>query len=698
MPANTCNPDWLGTAYDCKEGSLSCVLGPRFPHTSLDPNVDGSVPEFLLCRPWERVDLLRRLATFMPSNWFGKPQGASSLACTSRGWVNTGIDKIDCEICSASVNFFGPTSSEGTIVDASVEAFTEQLDTRHKVNCPWRGNTCADGLIQFPPTPSSALIGGFKDRFDGLLQFPSLPLIAHSVVEKMRLSRNTQFDQFLSQLNPFSDGESSFKLADIFVTESAQRDALYNYCRAQKLISLCEWEPRWLPNMQDCEENSTQSAGNACSISPTQEDPHHCQYNRASMNFSSTTRWERANKSIKEFRFTLRLPLLDCCLCGATVRLWDFVSVIRPPCFGPNYVETPDQCKKSSAASGINGWVDKDGVKMDQMDDLDDAATENEKSPPSTRAYLNLAVTESLPLGQSSMPLATEHFISEGMRARRMTMQPSESEVGDCAASYESNMDITRVYFSMGGSDQAAVLPSLRDSARASSVIAMNTVGHSVEDDSSDTVENYPLDAEEVGDNQEMMSRLAGKVDNDSKVFVSTKAESVESSGKDSHKLINDGNAHPSLSCNAAICSANESSKEEVTRVGKATDEYTLLESDNVPVRQKVQGNTANMQEPQVQRFDPIGYHNSYCPWVNGYVTAAGCSASSSSSSVVPCGWELTLDALDTFQRLGHIPNQAIQSESAASLYKVRIFTSIFFLKSLNKISNSSEKKSMANG
>lgn len=26
------------------------------------------------CRPWDRGDLLRRLATFKPVNWFGKPK------------------------------------------------------------------------------------------------------------------------------------------------------------------------------------------------------------------------------------------------------------------------------------------------------------------------------------------------------------------------------------------------------------------------------------------------------------------------------------------------------------------------------------------------------------------------------------------------------------------------------------------------
>lgn len=73
--------------------------------------------------------------------------------------------------------------------------------------------------------------------------------------------------------------------------------------------------------------------------------------------------------------------------------------------------------------------------------------------------------------------------------------------------------------------------------------------------------------------------------------------------------------------------------------------------------------------------FDPIKHHNRFCPWVNGNVAAAGCSTgvSSSAGAVALCGWQLTLDALDNFQSHGHIPVQAVESESAASLYKVCI-------------------------
>lgn len=83
------------------------------------------------------------------------------------------------------------------------EEFANQLDEGHSVTCPWRGNSCAESLVQFPPTPPSALIGGYKDRCDGLLQFPYLPVVAASAIDQMKLSRGPEIDRFLVQPSGF---------------------------------------------------------------------------------------------------------------------------------------------------------------------------------------------------------------------------------------------------------------------------------------------------------------------------------------------------------------------------------------------------------------------------------------------------------------------------------------------------------------
>ncbi|CAA6668540.1 unnamed protein product [Spirodela intermedia] len=766
-------------------------------------------------------DLLCRLATFKPSNWSGKPKGAGSLDCARRGWMNVDINKIECETCSVQLSFTASASWTTVEADNYGGVFVAQLDSGHKVACPWRGNCCADSLVQFPPTPPAALIGGYKDRYDGLLQFHSLPVVALSVLDKMRQSRGTQIDRFLSQSYAFL---------------------------AQKLISLCGWEPRWLPNVQDFEEHSAQSARYGCSFDPTVDKFRPSQ----DCGFSKNAK----KISVPASRLSSRSPLLDCSLCGATVRIWDFSTVFRPARFGSNNVDTPETSKKLvltrgiSAASGISGWVPTDGVGKDQTEDRDEAATTDVvKSLSNAGVDLNLTMAGGLPPNQFNEPATAERFDDGGMGRDLVIGQPSGSEVGDRAASFESRgpstrkrsleeggstvdrpldkvqqadsieatvidrdgdevddsrqysdgpfkrargLDIFSTYQSSRRIDSSGAGPShgmifdidIDRFSSASSVIAMDTICHSAMEDSMESVENYPGDAnldmqdafgynyghqaqqsacvqpaagsvaremgvsstnaEEIlnaetgtvhgripeirgaefsvhradsvaryadqvadvtehhgqtgestpdpglmgefvpeemdredphGDSQDVISRSAVRADSGSKVYGLTKAESVESGQKISRAFFNDSGAHPSLSCNAVIYSGYEVSKEEVTQAGKAsiTDDCVLAESDYaangiVPV------NGENDFEGGAGEFDPIQYHHYFCPWVNGNVAAAGCASSSSSTSsssaAALCGWQLTLDALDAYQSLGHIPNQTLESESAASLYK----------------------------
>lgn len=69
--ANVGSIDWLGQGS--KAGSQSCV-GSHLQKASLSTSGIGSVlgSTHPLCRPWDRGDLLRRLATFNPSNWPGR--------------------------------------------------------------------------------------------------------------------------------------------------------------------------------------------------------------------------------------------------------------------------------------------------------------------------------------------------------------------------------------------------------------------------------------------------------------------------------------------------------------------------------------------------------------------------------------------------------------------------------------------------
>ncbi|TKY49334.1 NIPA protein [Spatholobus suberectus] len=875
-------------------------------HAVLGSGLQGAfIPS---CRPWERGDLLRRLSTFKLAGKLPKVTG--SLGCARRGWVNVDVAKIECEICGARLDFALPAAPSFE-ADASSEELSEQLDKGHKVTCPWRGNSCPESLVQFPPTSPSALIGGFKDRCDGLLQFYSLPIVSSSAVEQMQVTHSPQIDRLLAQLQIQTAGELGCRAENACGMSSTGEQAPHPYSYAQKLISLCGWEPRWLPNVLDCEEQSAESAKNGYSSGPAKGSaPAPAPAPAPSKKeFSTSSRKDTGDNDVlgSEFNCESRSPLLDCSLCGATVRVWDFLTAPRPVHLTPCGIDTPQTSKKIastrgiSAASGINEWAAADGVEKERTGDRDEATTSDKRQLVSNKSLdLSLKMASGPSCSPINLNSTSGHVQDAGEGKDLMIGRTSGSEVGDQAASYESrgpnahkrklddgettadrphlntqqadsaektitdrdnNEIIGSQQYSAGPfkrardtniletfqfplrnssdvirshssdiqiepdanianqlnpeRDHAIGILSTRDSAHASSIIAMNTVYHSSDDESMESVENFPVDVNDVnfpsvdlnetselnssyqvqqsacfqplleraggetgvsssnacgevlnteiltahardgpsfgisggsvgmgasheaeihgtdvsvhrgdslgdvepiaevienqgqagefepyhgligdfvpeemsredpqGDSQAVVSQSTARADSGSKVIASTKVESVESGEKTSSSMqvlgLENG-AHPSLSCNAVVCSAYEVSREEVTQTGKAShiDDGAYHESGHLVA--DVMGTPYRDNSNGGVEFDLLKLHNDYCPWVNGDVAAAGCDnpcPSSGVGSVALCGWQLTLDALDSFQSLGHLPVQTLESESAASMCKGDRFTS----------------------
>lgn len=125
------------------------------------------------------------------------------------------------------------------------ESFAGQLDSGHKVNCSWRGNSCPESLVQFPPTPQSALIGGYKDRCDGLVLFQHLPVVAISAIELMCVSRGPQIDHFLSQSQNFMLGEVDIQPEIVSELENSRDEAYCLFSRVRISMTFvlvdCSW-------------------------------------------------------------------------------------------------------------------------------------------------------------------------------------------------------------------------------------------------------------------------------------------------------------------------------------------------------------------------------------------------------------------------------------------------------------------------
>lgn len=427
IPTNMASVDWCGLDKGWKGGSLS-KSGPQPPWTSATSGSTGggSTPGLAqpICRPWDRGDLLKRLSTFKSAIWLATPKICGPLACARRGWVNVDDDDtISCEACGVHLRF--PLSSSWS--QNAAEAYGEQLDAGHKAFCPWRGNPCTDSLAQFLPSPISALIGGFNDRCDALLQFSSLPVISGSAIDEMKSTRGSEIDRLLAK--PVR--ETVKRLEDGFGVRQDLIDAANNpYFQAQRLISLCGWEPRLLPHVVDCEEHSAYSKRKEKTASPG-EGPSHRLREPALLLPSRSSRLDKrgAGQNMMmpaELSCNLASAVLDCSLCGATVGLKTYTTAARPSTLlTSGIMNSPELPQKSlkrnaSAASGVAGL----------------RAFE---APPKGKECREEAVDPAAPTpALLGSPAAERPCAEPATGSQQFIGQPEGSEMGGAAASYES--------------------------------------------------------------------------------------------------------------------------------------------------------------------------------------------------------------------------------------------------------------------
>ncbi|KFK36054.1 hypothetical protein AALP_AA4G071800 [Arabis alpina] len=283
-----------------------------------------------LCRPWDRGDLMRRLATFKSMTWFAKPQVISAVNCARRGWVNNETDTIACESCGAHLYFSAPASWSKQQVEKAALVFSLQLDNGHKLLCPWKENSCEETLFEFPSMTPQDLVDRHEERSEALLQVLSLPVISPSAIEYMRSS---DLEEFLNRPIAPASGDTSaeFSQTRSLINHVGASPAQLFY-QAQKLISLCGWEPRALPYIVDCKDKSGESTRGTDSIDLLPETA-----TRELLNFSNSTPSPNGisgNSENPTLPDTLNSDpssvVLDCKLCGACVGLWVFSTVPRP--------------------------------------------------------------------------------------------------------------------------------------------------------------------------------------------------------------------------------------------------------------------------------------------------------------------------------------------------------------------------------
>ncbi|KAI3991798.1 hypothetical protein MKX01_038196 [Papaver californicum] len=316
--------DSTNESSESSNGGIGSVGRFKRPAISSGSSLSSEAP---LCRPWDKSDLLRRLATFKSMTWFGKPKSVSAVNCALRGWINVEMDIIACEACGSRLLFSTPSSWTRQQIEKAAAVFSLKLDSGHKSLCSWIDNACEERLAQFPPTTPPALADSYKERSSALLQLSALPKISSSAIDYMR---SLQLESFLEEASTLElgCGEASP------ITYFGGVDGTLNsnlYYQALKLIALCGWEIRTLPYAVDCDV-PTQSAAN---IHPEESSLQVLNEKKNSVIMSSTTGGDETDideerQSLSELQSDPASSVLDCRLCGASVGLWAF-STIRQP-------------------------------------------------------------------------------------------------------------------------------------------------------------------------------------------------------------------------------------------------------------------------------------------------------------------------------------------------------------------------------
>ncbi|XP_042504740.1 uncharacterized protein LOC122081613 isoform X2 [Macadamia integrifolia] len=630
-----------------------------------------------LCRPWDRGDLMRRLATFKSMTWFGKPKVVAAVNCARRGWINVEMDIIACESCGVRLLFSTPSSWSQQQVEKAAAVFSLKLDNGHKQLCPWINNACDESLAQFPPIPPPALVDAYEEHSSALLRLSALPMISPSTIDYMR---SPQMDCFLEQLSVLECSVGSFHNSSIEYLDNSEPSSARLYFQAQKLISLCGWEPRSLPYAVDCKDQSNQSADDVNLLEPPP--------GRASGQILSVTTSDEVNKVEENpliFGGHQSDPdsvVLECRLCGARVGLWAFSKVPRPlemfRLIGSSEVngqnESANAAGNDICGASVAPKTHESGsgshIQSKEMSSTscDSATTSKERSsslnlsiaggPPPTRQ--NFRATVSLPIisrhlrvGFSSIYDVKDRVLPK-MSSMEQENVKSDSQNNDTFQQAEDHNDtLTGQFF------QQEDVEASRDDRNGD-----QTSLSKIDDQSLCLIQG----SSEVEGTIDYGNNVEGSLEGRDSVVLGLHA--VQAAGISCDSRVEypvesmDDTPQDSVQNDALLVDAeNTRTINAETQVGnifqvgecciKAPDASGSIGNGEVNINNVIvaaQGFGKDSKQPQVDEalnFDPVRQHRHFCPWIV------------STGSAAP-GWQQTLSALDCRKE----PSQPLLADS----------------------------------
>ncbi|XP_062214522.1 uncharacterized protein LOC133915394 [Phragmites australis] len=571
------------------------------------------------CRPWDRADLMRRLASFKAMTWFAKPKVISPVNCVRRGWTNIEPDVITCEACGARLLFSTPSSWTTQQVEKAAAVFSLKLDTGHKLLCPWIDNICDESLALFPPTPPPVLVENYYECFSSLLRLSALPRISCSSLEIMK-KRSPQLEQFL--LEPFSSSvvlKVGFMLTEDYSIkdlDDAFQDA-DTYYQALKIISLCGWEPRVLPYAIDCgtkthsDANSNSKLAQPEQTSKTLED-RIILYSPNDVNGAPAP----ADANQEDRHYDPLSVVLDCQFCGACVALWPFSLVERPLRLFKLISDSNRQDDQDNGHANLVGGV---GHSKDANIGFNFTIA---GGPPPTRQSFRPKV---------SFPVVSRHLKANLNSHGTLFSSGSDSHMVPVASHVSGPMKRKR------SMDQPHMLEV--DNATSNNVDA-STIGAKHDqpgDNSEKSIANSEMSTEQKQDGSHSNINKDTNMDeasNEEPETGSTARKTIRSTeaALDQHGL--ESNFPPVHGASEEPSSSGEKLVETDAKNSRPTEVGTLTKSFVNREKGAYEPSAKQGLYDRMNEFDPIKQHRTFCPWT-----------SPDDGEPLP-GWRLSLSAL----------------------------------------------------
>lgn len=641
-----------------RKGSVARAVAPRGP-------VKKSAP----CRPWDRMDLTRRLTTFKAMTWFGKPKVISPLNCARRGWINVEMDVIVCEACGARLLFSTPPSWALQQVEKAAAVFSLKLDNGHKLLCPWIDNACDESLASFPSSPPRVLVERFRERFHALLQLTTLPAISSLTVDCIS---SPQLDRFLS--TPF---HSSITLNNgIRLNDDCRSKDLYDttedvdshdYYQALKLISLFGWEPRLLSYTIEFERKCSTSARTTNQFEASEDMP--CEPTQNFTKCSSNSHNDLGGRvdsytPLDEYLYDQSSTVLDCRFCGACIGLWFFKMIPRPLEFFKIVIDSSTQ---SELATGTTDLAF--GAGIPRVEHVGSDHNSNIVKP----FGLHLSIAGGPPPTKQhfrpkiSLPAVSRHIRAElsynsclrchqgSLGKEEHTCQEKEfNDLYDTGSQPVGSLKRKRSEIEISDSQLHGGNHGGEGNGLAGELVCEHTF--------EETLCNTPFTDVIVRD------AIACQIDSASKPTDTRESNDMFSILDQSNFGDAPENDHcdPSVSAPSSVTNVNPSNYSKPDDKGscfQTADRTNVDKQDSIGFAKKVSVSVTedngvdhlleNPKQTQIIDFDPIKQHRPFCPWISD----AGKNLS---------GWKATLSALNDLEN--NSSQQPEQTEAATNL------------------------------